>query len=421
MSQDTSSSTSHEAETLPSSTSQADSQPDATKTKKKRNHVIFKILLSFLLIGGLWFSYWYFYSRFYESTNDAYVNGNSVTLMSAVPGITVAIYTDNAEFVEQNQLLVELDITTYELAFHKAQVELATKTRQVRQLWEDVRENEADVALKKVDLQRTLEDYESRLQLKNTEAISREDLTHAYANYGVAQSAVKLAEHKLHAAIATLGTTTLDEHPLIQEAAVVLKEAYVNLMRCEILAPVSGMVAQRNVQVGEWITQTRALMSIIPLNQIWIDANFKETQLGNIRIGQPVTVTSDIYGSKVVYHGKVQGIVAGTGSIFSLIPPQNATGNWIKIVQRVPVRIDLDPEEIKAHPLFLGLSTYVTVDVSDISGPQLADRPLYLPQLTTNAFTVDMKPVNELIQDIIKDNLHYLRQSDQLNQPPQPL
>lgn len=404
MNEDTSQPTAHEAEPL---TMPVDAQVDEKKNKKRRNHVVIKIILIFLLIGGLWFSYWYFYSRFYASTDDAYVNGNSVTLMSAVPGITVALYADNTNYIEQNQLLVELDTTTYQLAFNRAQVELASKTRQVRQLWEDVKENQANVALKKVELQRTLEDYESRYELKNTEAISREDLNHARANYEVAQASVNLEEHKLDAAISTLGTTLLDDHPLIQGAVVALKEAYVNLMRCEILSPVAGMVAQRNVQVGEWITQTRALMSIIPLDQIWIDANFKETQVGDIRIGQPVTITSDIYGSKIVYHGKVQGIVAGTGSVFSLIPPQNATGNWIKIVQRVPVRIILEPEEIKAHPLFLGLSTYVTVDISDTSGPQLADRPIYSAQLTTNVFTIDMQPVNELIQEIIKNNLTY--------------
>ncbi|MBS4163331.1 Multidrug export protein EmrA [Candidatus Protochlamydia amoebophila] len=375
--------------------------------KKKRNKVFLKIFFVFLLLTILTTIYWYLFIRFHESTDDAYVNGNIVNLMSPEQGTITAIYADNTDFVKQGQLLIELDPTLYQLAFEQAQVELAVAVREVQQLYEAVQQKKAALELKQADLKRAQEDFESRNSLRNTEAISIEDLNHAQANLTVAQAATNLSKHELNSAIAAIGSTSLENHPNIQNKEIALKQAYVNLKRCKILAPVSGFISQRKIQVGEWVSTTRFLLSIIPLDQIWIDANFKETELRDIRIGQPVTVKSDMYGSSVLYHGKVLGVLAGTGSVFSLIPPQNATGNWIKIVQRIPVRISLDSNELKQFPLFLGLSTYVVVDTKNQLGDRLASKPVFNPILTTSVYEIPMQPVQELIDSIIQANLNH--------------
>jgi membrane fusion protein (multidrug efflux system) len=373
--------------------------------KKKRNKVLLKIALVLLLLALLAFIYWSFFIRFHESTDDAYVNGNIVNVMSPQQGTVTTIYTDNTDFVQQGQLLLELDPTLYQLTFEQAQVELALAVREVQQLYETVQQRKADLSLKEADLKRAQEDFDSRNSLRDTQAISVEDLNHAQANLNIAKATTNLSQHELNGAIAAIGTTNLEEHPSIQNKVIALKQAYVNLKRCKILAPATGFVSQRKVQIGEWVSTTRALLSIIPLEQIWVDANFKETELSDIRIDQPVTIESDMYGSSVLYHGKILGILAGTGSVFSLIPPQNATGNWIKIVQRVPVRIALDPEELKQNPLVLGLSAYVVVDTKNQSGERLASKPIYAPIFTTSVYDVPMEPVQELIQTIIQSNL----------------
>jgi len=373
---------------------------------KKRNHLILKIILILLTMGLATFFYWFFVLRFQQSTDNAYVDGNAVMLMSPQDGIVVAIYADNTQYVEQGQLLVELDTILYQLTFNKAQVDLALAARQVKQMWEDVQQRKADVLLREAEVTRTQQDYDNRYGLKGTQAISKEDLTHAEADLAVSKANLNLAQHQLDSAKASLGSPPYEQQPIIQNAKIALRNAYIQLQRCEILAPVSGIVAQRTVQVGEFITTARTLMSIIPTDQIWINANFKETQLSPLRIGQPVRIKSDVYGSKAIFNGKVQGIVAGTGSVFSLIPPQNATGNWIKIVQRVPVRISLDPEELKKHPLFLGLSNYVTIDIRNQEGLRLSDHPIFTPRFSTPVFDVSMRPVDDLIEKILKHNLN---------------
>lgn len=373
--------------------------------KQKRNRIIFKIILALLLAALATTIYWYLFIRFHESTDNAYISGNTVNLMSPQNGTVTAIYADNTDLVKQGQLLLELDPTLYQLIFDKAQVELALASRQVRQLFETVKQRKADVTLKEADLKRAQQDFDSRNALRDTQAISTEDLNHAQANLNVAHASLNLTKHELNSAIAALGIMPLEEHPRIENAKIALKEAYVNLKRCKILAPVSGYIAQRRIQVGEWITPTRALLSIIPLEQIWVDANFKETELSDIRIGQPATIESDMYGSSLLFHGKVLGITAGTGSVFSLIPPQNATGNWIKIVQRVPVRIALNLDEVEKNPLLLGLSAYVVVDTSNQTGERLATRPIHESIFTTPVYQVPMEPVEELIQTIIQSNL----------------
>lgn len=373
--------------------------------QKKRNSVILKITLALLLIGLLAFLYWFYFLRLQAWTDDAYVGGNSVMVLSSQEGIVVSIYADDTDFVQQGQPLVQLDTTTYQLAFERAKVNLALAARQVKQIQQDVLQRQATVSVREADLNRAKQDYENRAQIGNRLAISKEDLEHALATLRAAEASYHLAQHELDAAIAALGPPPLEHHPTIENAKAMLRDTYVSFARTQILAPVTGFVAQRNVQLGQWVTRTRALMTIIPLNQIWVDANFKETQLTDVRLGQPVTITSDLYGSNIVYHGQVDGIAAGTGSVFALLPPQNASGNWIKVVQRLPVRIYLNPDELRTYPLRLGLSTYTSIDISDTSGPRLSDTPPLKPKLETPVFQVNMDEIEKMMDSIIQANL----------------
>jgi membrane fusion protein (multidrug efflux system) len=386
-------------------TKQQKAEQNKNNKNYKKTKIILKITLLLLLIGLLAFLYWFYFIRFRSWTDDAYVNGNLIVLMSPQPGIAVTIFADDTDYVEQGQILMQLDTTTFELEFERAKVALALAARQVKQLQEEVEQRKANVVLQKANLIKAQQDYESRANIGNQEAVSREDVSHAQANLEVAQASFNLARHQLESAFAALGNTSLERHPTIENAKVALRQAFVNLNRTRILAPVSGFVAQRTIQLGEWVTTTRALMSIIPLHQLWVDANFKETELVNVRLGQPVSMTTDFYGPNVVFHGKVDGIEAGTGSVFSLLPPQNASGNWIKVVQRLPVRIYLDPNELKNHPLRLGLSVYTTIDTSNVAGKMLSEMPPFNPKFETPVFVVQMQQIEELIQEIVFNNL----------------
>ncbi|MEI8125583.1 MAG: efflux RND transporter periplasmic adaptor subunit, partial [Parachlamydiaceae bacterium] len=276
--------------------------------------------------------------------------------------------------------------------------------REVRDQAEAVKQHSANVALKEALLARAEFDFHNRKFLVESEAVSQEDFYHSKTDYSAAQASLDLSIHQLEAAKITLGDTDLENHPLIERAKSELREAFLGLKRCSIFSPASGYIAKRSVQVGQSIQPTTPLLSVIPLNDIWVDANYKETQLRNIRIGQSVEIFADMYGNDVTFHGTVGGIQGGSGSVFSLLPPQNATGNWIKIVQRVPVRIYLDPKEIKEHPLFLGLSVYTKVDVGDTNGPMLGTRTVSKPLMKTDVFDVSFAEIDAVINEIVRSN-----------------
>lgn len=373
--------------------------------KKKRNGVIVWLIGIFLIIALAFLIYWTFYLRFHETTDDAYVKGNIVDLTVQMPGRPVAFFADDTDFVEEGQVLVLMDSSDLNLNFQKAKASLAQAVRQVKALAEKLEEARINVKLKQTLLDRSRFDYKNRLDLINIRAVSREELDHAKDNSHIAEFELQIAEHNLKTAQVSLGTTKIEDHPLIQTAKAGLREAYLNLRRCAILAPVTGIVARRNVEIGEWVNPARSLMSIIPLDNVWIEANFKETQLKYFRIGQPVSIWIDLYGDDVIFKGYIEGIAAGTGSVFSLIPPQNATGNWIKIVQRLPVRVRLDQEQIKKYPLRLGLSAYADVNISDKSGSSLTLQPTDKPIAHTSIYDIGTKEVDYLIQKIIEENL----------------
>jgi membrane fusion protein (multidrug efflux system) len=388
--------------------SQTDARkPITTNSNNQRSRALWWFTLALIIAGLAWFFYWFFYLQYHETTDDAYANGNLVNINSVIPGAVVAFYADDTDFVKEGDLLVRLDSTNYEVIYNRELANLASVTLQVRQLYHNVETNRAFVDNKQTLLDRAKFDYQNRLNLhlKNPAAVAHEDFIHSQDEYMAALSELEQAKSQLRTALAAAGNTPPEKHPLIEQQKENIRNAFYNLQHTAIYAPTTGFVAQRAVNVGEWVTPTVNLMAIIPINYVWVDANFKETQLDNMRIGQPAIVTFDLYGSKVKYEGKVIGIGFGTGSVFSLIPPQNATGNWIKIVQRLPVRISLDPEKIKKFPIRLGISAIVDVNVSHRDLPLLATSTPTKPVAETRVYDIDLEKVNRLMDKIVQDNL----------------
>lgn len=349
------------------------------------------------------FAYYLFYGRFYEYTDDAYVNGNQVMLTPQVAGIVTGITADDTDFVLQGRPLVYLDTTDaeIELQFQMAQLNLAV--REVIHLFELVEELKAELFLKEAIVIRAEQDFQHRAALVDEGGVSLEDFEHAVAELDVAWADLERTEHAYYSAVAQVRNTTVLTHPKVTTAQERLKKAFVDRKRCTLLSPVTGIVAQRNAQVGQQVRVGEPLLAVIPLNEMWVDANFKETQLSHMRIGQSVEVYSDLWGSGIPFHGTVVGIGAGTGSIFSVLPPQNATGNWIKIVQRIPVRIALLPEEIRRYPLRLGMSMETTVDVKE---DRLLEIPRERPEeflYYTDVFSSQEEGVEALIEQIMAD------------------
>jgi len=332
-------------------------------------------VLAVALAYGL---YWAQVLRYHQTTDDAYVSGNVVEITPQISGTVVAIGADDTQFVKAGQPLVRLDRADAKVALDQAEAQLARTVRDVRNQFATSAQLEAAVEARQTELTRAQNDLERRARLGASGAVSGEELQHARDAVKAAQAELSAARQQLAANRARIDGTTLQDHPEVQDAAAAVRSAYLTWSRTELPAPVSGFIARRNVQLGQRVAPGTPLMAVVPLDQVWVDANFKEPQLARMRVGQPVTLSADLYGSHVVFHGKVAGFGAGTGAAFSLLPAQNATGNWIKIVQRVPVRVVLDPREVAAHPLEIGLSMRADIDVRDGSGARL-------PQLASTA------------------------------------
>jgi membrane fusion protein, multidrug efflux system len=307
--------------------------------------------------------YWAQVLRYHQTTDDAYVGGNVVLITPQISGTVVAIGADDTQFVKAGQPLVRLDQADARVALDQAEAQLARTVRDVRNLFATTAQLEATVHARETDLTAAQSDLARRQRLGASGAVSGEELQHAGDAVKAAQAGLQAAQQQLAANRARVDNTTLADHPQVRDAAAAVRTAYLTLARTELPAPVAGFVARRNVQLGQRVSPGTPLMAVVPLDQVWVDANFKEPQLARMRVGQRVRLTADLYGARVIYHGKVAGFGAGTGAAFSLLPAQNATGNWIKIVQRVPVRISLDPHEIAAHPLQIGLSMKADVEV----------------------------------------------------------
>ena len=359
-------------------------------------------LLVLLLAGAA--GYWLQYGRDQVSTEDAYVEGNVVQVTPQVGGVVTAILADNTDLVTTGVTLVELNGVDAQLALAAAQAQLARTVRQVRGQFAAVGQDRANVELRAVDLARAQENMTRRTALVASGAISGEELIHARHAVHAAQAALTMASEQLKRNQALVERTSVGSHPDVLAAAAQVRNASIALSRTRILAPVGGVVTKRSVQVGQRVSPGVPMMSVVPLDHLWVTANLKESQLRDIRLGQPVALTTDLYGRRVVYHGRVIGQDAGTGSAFALLPAQNATGNWIKVVQRVPVRIALDPAEVGAHPLQIGLSMKVAVDTRNRDGKRLVAIDASSQNYRTTVFAAELAHAEEAVRRIVEEN-----------------
>ncbi|CQD40188.1 multidrug efflux MFS transporter periplasmic adaptor subunit EmrA [Yersinia mollaretii] len=387
------------------STNAEDQTPPQPQNKKKqRKRVLLSLTVIFIILGVAYLIYWFLVLRHHQETDNAYISGNQVQIMSQVSGSVVSVNFDNTDVVKSGDILVTLDPTDAEQAYEQAKTALANSVRQTHQLIINSKQYQANIALRRTELNQAQSDLKRRVVLGAAAAIGREELQHARDAVDAAQASLDVAIQQYNANQALVLDTPLEKQPAVEQSAAKLRDAWLALQRTKVLSPVSGYVSRRSVQVGAKIANGSPLMAVIPADQMWVDANFKETQLANMRIGQSATVVTDFYGDDVVYQGKVVGLDMGTGSAFSLLPAQNATGNWIKVVQRLPVRISLDAKQLAEHPLRIGLSTTVRVDTANPEGQVLAQVVRKDPAFVTNALSLDLAPVNQMISDIIHAN-----------------
>ena len=372
--------------------------------KGKRKGALLLLTLLFIIVAVAYGIYWFLVLRHFEETDDAYVAGNQVQIMAQVSGSVTKVWADNTDYVQKGDPLVTLDQTDAQQAFEKAQTQLAASVRQTRQQMINSKQLQASIDVKKTALSQAQTDLNRRIPLGAANLIGREELQHARDTVASAQAELDVAIQQYNANQAIVLGTKLEQQPAVLQAATEVRNAWLALQRTKIVSPISGYVSRRSVQPGAQISSTTPLMAVVPATNLWIDANFKETQLAHMRIGQPATVISDIYGDDVKYTGKVVGLDMGTGSAFSLLPAQNATGNWIKVVQRLPVRIELDEKQLAEHPLRIGLSTLVEVNTTDRGGEMLASQVRSSPVYESNAREIGLEPVNKLINDIIQAN-----------------
>jgi membrane fusion protein, multidrug efflux system len=408
--------------------------PPVTNGNPRRRRAL-TALAAVVVVAGLgWGAYEWLVASNYESTDNAYVQGNVVQLTPQIGGTVMAIYADDTDFVKAGQPLVRLDPADAKVALDQAEANLAQAVRQVRTLYANngalqaqVTLRQAEIGKAQADLQRANDDLQRRQSLAGNGAVSTEELNHARSAVEAARSALAQAQAGVAAAREQLVSnqamtegTSVEQHPNVQQAAAKVRDAWLTAKRAELPAPVDGYVAKRTVQVGQRVAPGTPLMSIIPLHQVWVDANFKEGQLRKIRLGQPATLTADVYGKHVEYHGTVEGMGAGTGSAFALLPAQNATGNWIKVVQRVPVRITLDPKEISTNPLRVGMSMNVDVDVHSQNGRTLAQARTVAPVEETLVYSSLDKGADAEVHRVIAANLGGHASTATKQVPPQP-
>jgi membrane fusion protein (multidrug efflux system) len=378
--------------------------PVETSANRLRRRWLTLGLGSFALLGLTYGAYWAHTLRYRQSTDDAYVSGNIVQITPQIAGTVVGIGVDDTQFVQAGMPLVRLDQADAKVALDQAEAELARTVREVRTLYATTAQLQALVDERQSNLAMAQQDLARRERLGSSGAISSEELQHARDAARSAADASRAAEQQLRAGRARTEGTNIEDHPDVRNAAAQVRSAYLSYSRTQLPAPVAGFIAKRNVQLGQRVSPGLTLMAIVPLDEVWVDANFKEPQLAAMREGQPVRLTADLYGRSVIYHGKVAGFGAGTGSVFSLLPAQNATGNWIKIIQRVPVRIALDAHELAANPLQIGLSMRAEVDTHDRSGPRLPQLARKDAGYATGVFDANDLAADQRVRSIILDN-----------------
>jgi membrane fusion protein (multidrug efflux system) len=381
---------------------QSDKAPARAGSRLRRGLFALAAAAAAAVIGG----YYVLFMRNHVTTDDAYVNGNLVLLSPQVAGTVVAIDTDETQYVRRGQVLVQLDPRDARIALAQAKASLAETVREVAQLFAEERRDAALVAAGQTQLRQSNQDLTRDRSLLSVHGVSLETLEHDENAVRTARAGLQQAQATLASTQAAIAGTTPATHPRVLQAEANLRAAWLALSRTRVLAPVSGYVVRRSVELGEQVTPATQMLAVVPERSLWIDANFKENQLGDLRIGQPVRVSVDMYGSRVTYHGKVLGLTAGTGSALAVLPTQNASGNWIKIVQRLPVRVGLAPAELARHPLFLGLSADVDVSVRDRGGSVLSRLPAWPASQHTNVYTDQGSGADRMIERIVAANLH---------------
>jgi membrane fusion protein (multidrug efflux system) len=377
--------------------------PTAAAAPRSRRPLIVLGIIALGLIG--WALYYLLVARGRVTTEDAYVNGNLIRLTPQVSGTVVAINADETQFVHHGQVLVQLDRRDAEVALAQSKANLAQTVRDVAQLFAEENRDAALVRTQQVQLQQANEDVTRDRPLLAVHGVSQETLQHEQNTVRGAEAGLQQAQATLASTRAAIAGTTPASHPRVLQAEAALRNAWLALARTQVLAPASGYVVRRAVQLGQQVGPATEMLAIVPVDSMWVDANFKENQLSGLRIGQPASVSADMYGSRVHYHGRVLGITAGTGSALAVLPAQNASGNWIKIVQRLPVRIGLDPQELEQHPLFLGLSTNIDVDVTDQRGAALSRQPAFPVALSTDVYAEQEVGADAAIAEILAANL----------------
>ena len=363
------------------------------------------IVLAVVVVAVLLGVYYVLFVKGHVTTDDAYVNGNLVSLTPQISGTVVAINTDETQYVRRGEVLVQLDPRDAQIALAQAKASLGETVREVAQVFAEEHRDVALVNAEQTQLNQSNEDLTRDLSLKAVHGVSLEDLEHDENAVRSARAGLQQAQATLASTRAEIAGTTPATHPKVLQAEANLRAAWLELTRTRVLAPVSGYVVRRSVELGAEVSPSTEMLDIVPVSSMWVDANFKENQLGSLRIGQPVQVTVDMYGSHVDYHGKVLGLTAGTGSALAVLPTQNASGNWIKIVQRLPVRIGLDPRELARHPLFLGLSANIDVNVKNLDGSALSQVPAWPASQRTNVYTEQDSGADRIISDVLAASL----------------
>ena len=380
-------------------------EPVADVSNGRRRRVLGLLALLFIVIGALWGVFWLLVLSKRERTDDAYVNGNKVVISAQVPGTVVAVLTDDTQRVSAGQVLVRLDPIDAETALARTASALGQAVRQVRQQKLTAEQYDSMIASRRLELARAQADLTKREPLIADHAIAPEEVRHAREAVELAKAALTVAERQATASHALVDGIDVQDNPAVLQAKAAFRDAWIAARRNAVVAPVTGYVAERSVQLGQHVQAGQALMTVIPLNALWVDANFKEVQLRSLRIGQPAEVRSDLYGGSFLYHGHVQGMSAGTGAAFALLPAQNASGNWIKVVQRVPVRIRIDDADLAKSPLRVGLSATVTVDTTHLNGPVLAPQSADRPVGDTAVYTQDLEQADAQADAVVRRNL----------------
>jgi len=384
--------------------------PPAAATRRRNLKVLAGVVIT-CAVG--YAGYWYWYARHFESTDDCYVNGDVVQVTTEIPGTVIHLRADDTQSVARGQSLLELDPADAEVAVGNAEANLGRAVRAVRALFAQADQLRAEIRDREVQLQQAEQDHARRTGLLRDGAVSSEEFQHTEDRVIELRASLRAAQEQLNETTAQIDGTTVPTHPQVLAAIAAVRDASLALRRTRITAPVSGVVARRSVQVGQQVAAGTPLMGIVPLDAVWVDANFKEVQLRDMRVGQPVKLRADMYGGTVAYHGKVVGLSAGSGTAFALLPAQNASGNWIKIVQRLPVRIELDASELRAHPLRIGLSVTANVDIRDTSGPVVSQQVRQIP-IPSEASLANDPEEDARIARIIRDNLEVSKNASKI-------